>query len=124
MILPIHSISTSLGPLPSILLRFRRHRWGRRRCRRHGPRRHSFGRRGFGRRGCGGRGWQLLQLEKLVCGAPHAGWLIISPWTMGYNCHNSYRRKFPSYGRLSLSAFPSSCQPHHHVNHPSSRVIK
>ena len=29
MILPIHGISTSLGPLPSILLRFRRHRWGR-----------------------------------------------------------------------------------------------
>ena len=26
-------------------------------------------------------------------------------------------RKLPSYGRLSWSAFPSSCQPQDHVNH-------
>ena len=34
----------------------------------------------------------------------------------------SLARKLPSYGRLSWSALasPSSCQPHHHVNQPSS----
>ena len=28
--------------------------------------------------------------------------------------------KFPSYGQWSWLAAPPSCQPHHHVNHPSS----
>jgi hypothetical protein len=29
-------------------------------------------------------------------------------------------RKLPSYGRLSWLAFPPSCQPHRHINYPSS----
>ena len=46
-----------------------------------------------------------------------------------YMIKGSLVRKLAIYGQLSWLAFPpssqpSSCQPHHHVNHPSSRQLE
>ena len=52
--------------------------------------------------------WTLYEIK---------GYLIV-PYHIPFSKGNLVG-KLPSSGRMSWLAFPSSCQPHHHVNHPS-----